>query len=260
MPETQMQPNRDRELVSVVTPAYNSASFILGTIESVRSQSYSHWEMIIVDDRSQDDTYEIVEREAQLDSRIRLIRLDQNSGTAIARNIAMDAARGRYVAFLDSDDLWLPEKLEKQLEFMREKNSAFSFTSYRKINESGEEIGDPVAVPEWVDYRKLLKNTAIGCLTVMLDREKTGHLSMGTMRSRQDYVLWFALLKRGLIAHGIQSDLARYRIVSNSISRNKFKAARTVWKLYREVEELSLPYSLWCFSNYALRAYVKGRR
>ncbi len=252
---------RDRKpLVSVVTPAYNAARFISGAIESVQAQTYAGWEMIVVDDCSRDDTPALVEEKAGEDERVRLLRMAENGGAAIARNAAIGAARGRYIAFLDSDDLWLPTKLEEQLAFMRERDAAFSFTSYRRVDASGRVLGEPVPVPERMNYRDLLKNTAIGCLTVVLDRSKTGPLDMGSMRTRQDYVLWFKLLKSGMVAYGLQEDLARYRIVEGSISRNKTKAARTMWYLYRRVEGLNLPYAAWCFLNYASRAYLKGRK
>lgn len=225
----------------------------------MQAQTYGGWEMVVVDDCSGDCTRSLVEGKVAEDGRVRLLRLAENGGAAVARNTALGAARGRYVAFLDSDDLWLPTKLEEQLAFMRERGAAFSFTGYRRIDASGKVLGEPASVPDRIDYRTLLKNTAIGCLTVMLDRSKTGPLDMGTMRTRQDYVLWFRLLRNGLVAHGLQRDLARYRIVEDSISRDKLKAARTMWHLYRRVEGLSLPYAAWCFLNYAGRAYLKGR-
>ena len=250
----------DRPLVSVITPAYNSARFITETIKSVQTQTYPRWEMIVVDDGSQDNTRELVESKAEEDGRILLVRLSKNAGPAVARNTAMEKARGRYIAFLDSDDLWLPTKLEKQLASMQEKDAAFSFTSYRKIDETGKVLSAPAPIPSLIDYKGLLKNTVIGCLTVMLDRSKTGPLSMGNAqigRGQEDYVLWFRLLKSGHVAHGVQKDLARYRLVQGSLSRDKLKAASRMWRLYRESEGLSIPYSAWCFFNYAGRAYLK---
>lgn len=250
-------------LVSVVTPAYNSARFILETIESVQAQTHPRWEMIVVDDCSQDNTCELVESKAEKDDRILLVRLAQNRGTAVARDMAMEKARGRYIAFLDSDDLWTMNKLEEQLDFMKEKDAAFSFTSYRMIDETGKALGSPVLVPNLIDYKGLLNNTIIGCLTVMLDRSKTGPLSMSNshvQRGQEDYVLWFRLLKSGHVAHGMRKELASYRLVQDSLSRDKLRAARRMWKLYRETEGLRLPYSAWCFFNYAVRAYLKNRR
>lgn len=254
---------KDKPLISIITPAYNAARFVLDSIESVQAQTYPYWEMIVVDDCSQDSTRELVESKTEEDDRILLVRLAENSGTAAARDTAMEKARGKYVAFLDSDDLWVPTKLEEQLTYMKEKDVAFSFTSYRKVDETGKVLSAPVLVPSVIDYEGLLKNTVIGCLTVMLDRSKTGPLSMGNLhirRGQEDYVLWFRLLKSGHVAHGIQKDLARYRLVQGSLSRNKLRAARRMWKLYRKAEGLSLPYSAWCFFNYAGRAYLKSRR
>jgi teichuronic acid biosynthesis glycosyltransferase TuaG len=264
-----------QSVVSIVTPAFNAARFIRETMESVQAQTFSHWEMIIVDDFSQDDTCEIVEKKAKEDSRIHLIRLSENGGPNAARNAAMQAANGRYVAFLDADDMWLPQKLERQLAFMQERDIAFSFTQYRKLSETGSACSDVVTIPESIDYRGLLKNTAIGCLTTMVDREKTGPfgvnrgdygvarwlsvLKLGIAVRDDDYLYWLHLLKRGFIAFGLQEDLARYRIVKSSMSRDKTKAALWMWNVYRNVENLNLPYAGWCFVNYAWRAYRKNR-
>lgn len=248
------------DLVSVITPAYNSGNFIEETIASVISQTYSNWEMLIIDDCSEDNTCEVVEKIGSRDRRIKLIRLRENVGVGKARNIAMKAAKGRFIAFLDSDDLWLPQKLQKQIEFMKENNVAFSYTQYQRISENGEVIGGIVKVPEYLDYWGLLKNTAIAILTVVIDVEKTGPIEMVSQRSYGSYadlLLWLSLLKRGLIAYGIQENLALYRIVKGSMSSNKLKNAIGVWKIYRQIEKLSLPVASWCFINYVWRGYMK---
>ena len=254
---------REREpLVSIVTPAYNASRFITEAIKSVRAQTHANWEMIVVDDCSGDNTRELVRESAEEDGRIRLVLLESNSGPAAARNVALEEARGRYVAFLDSDDMWLPTKLAEQISFMRARDAAFSYTAYSKIGPDGNKLGRSVTVPERMTYDALLKNTVIGCLTVMIDHSKTGPLRMGSEKVKrgEDYVLWFKLLKSGFVPYGLQKDLARYRIVEGSMSRNKLKAAHRMWKLYRKVEHLSLPYSAWCFLNYASHAYLKSRR
>ena len=252
-------------VVTIVTPAFNATRFIRDTIESVQAQTFGNWEMIVVDDFSQDNTCEVVETEARKDSRIRLIRLSENGGISLARNVALQAANGRYIAFLDADDLWLPQKLERQLAFMQERDIAFSFTQYRRMSETGAACSDVVTIPQSIDYRGSLKNTAIGVLTVIIDREKTGpfganpNLKPGIFRPGDDYPMWFRLLKRGFTAFGLQEDLARYRIVKSSLSRVKTKAALNMWHVYRDIENLNLPYAGWCFVNYAWRAYRKNR-
>lgn len=244
------------KLVSIITPAYNAVQFIAQTIESVQNQTYSNWEMIIVDDCSRDETVKKVQTYAALDKRICLIKQKHNGGPATARNTALKAANGRYTAFLDSDDLWLPEKLDRQLAFMQQHDYAFTYTSYRRISENAEICGRIMPVPAALNYRQLLRNTAIATSTVLIDRDKTGPFSM-TQTYYDDYVLWLTLLKRGQSAHGLQEDLMRYRIVRKSVSRHKLNSARWVWRTYRDVEKLALPYAAWCFLNYAWRACRK---
>lgn len=214
------------DLVSIITPTYNSEKYIKETINSVLSQTYQNWEMIIVDDCSTDNTVRIIEEEMEKNSRIRFIQLQENQGAAVARNTAINYANGRYIAFLDSDNLWEMNKLEVQVSFMNMNNIPFSYTSYKIINENGEETGKVVNVPEKIDYNQLLKNTIIGCLTVMLDINKFGRVQMPNMRTRQDTALWLLILKQGYIAYGIQQPLAKYRKKSGSISSNKLKMAK----------------------------------
>ncbi|ALZ64655.1 Putative teichuronic acid biosynthesis glycosyltransferase TuaG (plasmid) [Bacillus cereus] len=244
-------------LVSIVTPSYNASSFIKETIQSVQSQTYKNWEMIIIDDVSKDNTCELIKEEIKKDNRIRLIELQENGGPAIARNTGITNAKAKYVAFLDSDDLWLPEKLEKQLAFMQKNDIAFSFTSYQIMNQDGSPTDKAVHVPEKINYGGLLKNTIIGCLTVMLDIEKLGKVQMPNIRTRQDTATWLKILKQGHYAYGLDEILSKYRKVENSISSKKFKMAKMNWKLYREIEGLSIPKSAWCFVNYALNGVVK---
>ncbi|EEK47814.1 glycosyltransferase family 2 protein [Bacillus cereus ATCC 10876] len=247
----------NQSLVSIITPSYNASSFIKETIQSVQSQTYTNWEMIIIDDVSKDNTCELIKEEIKKDNRIRLIELQENRGAAIARNTGINNARGKYVAFLDSDDLWLPEKLEKQLTFMQNNDVAFSFTGYQIMNQDGTLTDKIVHVPEKINYNGLLKNTIIGCLTVMLDIEKLGKVQMPNIRTRQDTATWLKILRKGHYAYGLDEVLSKYRKVENSISSKKFKMAKMNWKLYREIEGLSILKSAWCFINYALNGVVK---
>lgn len=250
-----MKQNQDI-IISVITPAYNAEKFIGEAIESVLAQTYENWEMIIVDDCSRDQTVELVESYQQKDERIKLIKLKENGGSAVARNTAMDYAKGTYYAFLDSDDQWLPEKLEKQLRFMLDKDIAFSFTKYVRIHEDGTETNAITKAPSFVGYEDLMKHCVIGCLTVMLDQDKIGDERMVNIRTRQDYAFWLTLTQKGHLAYGLPEVLAKYRIVDNSISSNKIKAAKQNWYVYRHVEKSGLLKSIWYFSNYAIRSVI----
>ncbi|WP_373893909.1 glycosyltransferase family 2 protein [Virgibacillus natechei] len=244
--------NKQNPLISIITPAYNAERFISQTIESAQAQTYTNWEMILVDDRSTDRTVEGIKSYQEQDDRIKLVELEENSGSAVARNTAMEAAKGQYFAFLDSDDLWTPEKLEKQLRFMQEKDIAFSFTKYAIVQEDGTLTKSVTSAPRYVDYDSLMKHCVIGCLTVMLDTAKIGRVEMVNIRTRQDYALWLTLTKQGFPAYGLPEVLAKYRLVENSISSNKLKAAKQNWYVYRHVEKQSLLKSIWYFSHYAL--------
>jgi teichuronic acid biosynthesis glycosyltransferase TuaG len=244
-------------LVSIITPVYKAEEFIEETIQSVMKQTYSNWEMVLINDQSPDNSKEIILSLAAQDSRIRLVDLPENSGAAIARNTGIEAAHGEFIAFLDSDDLWHPQKLEKQIKFMLDNDYAFSFTAYELIDEDGDKMDKIVSVPQEINYHALLKNTIIGCLTVVLNRSKIGEIKMLNIRTRQDFVLWLDILKRGNTAYGINEPLAYYRKVEGSISSNKIKTAKRNWQVYRKIEKLSLGYSAWCFMNYAYNAVKK---
>jgi teichuronic acid biosynthesis glycosyltransferase TuaG len=246
-------------LVSVITPSYNAEKFIEHTIRSVQNQTHQNWEMLIVDDCSSDATIDIITKIANEDPRVKLTRLETNSGAAVARNTAIEKATGKYIAFLDSDDYWKPEKLEKQLEFMEQNDYVFSYTNYEIVKEDGSPTDMEIKVPTSLTYHDLLKNTIIGCLAVMINIEKIGKYKMPNIRTRQDFALWLSILKDGYTAYGLKSSLSCYRKVEGSISSNKYKAAKKTWAVYRNIEKLSLPYSAWCFVNYAFNAVKKSR-
>ena len=244
-------------LVSIITPSFNSSRFIDSCIVSVLNQDYTDWEMLIVDDCSQDDSREKILSFAKKDSRIRYFFLEKNIGAAGARNIAIKASKGRYIAFLDSDDMWYANKLSQQIHIMRKNNFAFTFTAYDVIQEENTNIINTISVPSKIDYHGYLKNTIIGCLTVILDKKETGDFEMPNISSSHDMALWLLIMRRGIIAHGINLSLSQYRLVSSSNTADKFKAAKDVWLVYREIEQLNLIYSTICFMCYTFNAIRK---
>ncbi|CAG9621421.1 glycosyltransferase family 2 protein [Sutcliffiella rhizosphaerae] len=252
-----MNDTSNTPLVSIVTPVYNAEKHIQSCIDSILSQTYGNWELFLVDDCSSDKSLSLIKQYEEEYHQINVIQLKENSGAAVARNTAIEAASGKYIAFLDSDDLWVPTKLEKQVNFMEEQDIAFSFTKYSIIDESGNDLGKVVNIPDNIDYEGYLKNTIIGCLTVMLNIEKIGKMKMPLIRTRQDFAFWLSILKKGHIAYGIQEPLAKYRYVEGSISSNKFKTAKRNWYVYRQIERLSFFKSLWCFVNYAYNGVRK---
>jgi len=244
-------------LVSIITPSYNSSRFIVECVNSVISQTFQNWEMIIVDDCSNDNSKDIISVLSAKDERIKSIFLEENVGSAEARNIAIRQAKGKYIAFLDSDDIWNEDKLENQISFMNEKDIAFSFTSYQPISEDGKTKYSVIISPKKMSYHSYLKNTIIGCLTVIIDKEKTGDFQMPNIQSSHDMALWLLIMKRGFSAYGLDENLAYYRIVSTSNTSKKWKAAKEVWDVYRKVENLDIIYSTYCFIGYAFNAIKK---
>jgi len=246
-------------LVSIITPSYKSEKFISETIESVLSQTYQNWEMIIVDDCSPDNSNKIIEEYCEKDDRIKLIKLEKNSGPAVARNRAIEEAKGRYIAFLDADDLWKPEKLEKQLLYMNENNLAFAYSSYDLIDENNNNIGTFIT-KEIITYEDMLKTCSVGCLTAIYDTKKLGKVYMPNILKRQDYGLWLKILKKIDSTKGILEPLAIYRIRKDSVSSNKIKAAQYQWKIYREVEKLNFFQSIYYFIHYAYNGVIKYKK
>ena len=228
------------ELVSIITPSYNSAKFIRETIDSVLAQTYPYWEMIIVDDCSTDGSVEIIGKYIIKDNRIKLIKLSNNSGPAIARNTAIKEAQGRYIAFLDSDDLWYPDKLEKQIEYMNLTECVLSYSYYDVIDENNNRTNQIYKPKEKLSYNELLKSNSIGCLTSIYDTKIVGKEYMPIIKKRQDYGLWLKLLKKIDYAYCIKEVLATYRIRKGSISSNKLELIKYNWKLFREHEKLSI--------------------
>lgn len=224
--------------VSVIMPAYNCRSTLAESIQSVEGQTFQDWELLIIDDCSNESLQDIVESFA--DPRIRYERLTENSGVAAARNRGIAMAKGRYIAFLDSDDLWLPEKLEKQLRFMAEHQYAFTYTWYSQFKENADQPVRLIKTKKAVDYRGLLKGNDIGCLTVMIDRMQIPYLEMPSHR-HEDYITWLNILcEYHQKAYSLPEDLARYRLSDKSLSGDKKKSLVWTWKVYRESQHLSI--------------------
>ena len=245
------------ELVSIITPCYNSEKFLDECISSVLNQTYQNWEMLIVDDNSSDNSSILINSYSKKDERIKPLYLNDNIGAAMARNKAISKAKGKYLAFLDSDDVWLPKKLEVQTNFMKKNNCSFVFSSYSVITDDKKKSKYTINVPERISYEIYLKNTIIGCLTVMLDKEKFKKIEMPNLRSSHDMALWLNLLKQEKYAYGIAQDLAIYREHKSSNTSNKFKAIYDVWNVYRKHEKLNLFYSIYNFVFYAINAFIK---
>lgn len=243
--------------VSIIMPSFNSSSYISDAIRSVQNQTFKNWELIIVDDCSSDNTFEKVNL-FLTDSRIKFHRLDKNSGAAVARNYAIRKALGRFIAFLDSDDIWLPYKLERQIGFMLKNSIYFSYSSYYKIDDDGN-IFREVLVPSKVSYSQLLKTNVIGCLTAVYDTDFFGKVEMPLIRKRQDFGLWLKLLKSVEQAVAVEESLSLYRVRLSSISNNKLDAAKYTWRLYRDVERLSILKCIYYFSFYALGGFFRLR-
>ncbi|HVH01440.1 MAG TPA: glycosyltransferase family 2 protein [Amaricoccus sp.] len=225
-------------LVSVITPLWNAAATLAAAVASVRAQTMPDWEMLVVDDGSTDSGPALAARLAHAEPRLRLLALGSNQGAAAARNAGIRAARGRFIAFLDADDLWYPEKLERQLGHMARTGVPFVFSAYRRIDAAGRPLGR-VAVPARLTHAALLRGNVVGCLTAVYDSAHFGKVEMPPLRRRQDYGLWLALLAPGGEAHGLPETLADYRVRPGSLSADRLAAAAATWTLYREAAGLS---------------------
>ncbi len=249
------------DLVSIIVPVYQVKAYISDTVESVLAQTYTNWELLLIEDGSTDGTREFLEQYLQErgDDRIKLHVLSHNIGAAAARNYGLDISRGRFITYLDSDDLWCPEKLARQVAYMQAKDAAFCFTGYEFANASGAGTGRIVEIPATLTYKEALKNTTIFTSTVMFDSTKIPkeQLHMPLIKS-EDTALWWRVLKSGYVAHGLQENLVLYRRVGNSLSSNKLEAIRRIWNLYRKEEKLSIPFSAYNFCFWAWRA-IKRR-
>ncbi|MGV0795813.1 glycosyltransferase family 2 protein [Mycolicibacterium elephantis] len=245
--------------MSVITPTYNCAKYIEEAISSVQSQTYDNWELVIVDDCSDDNTYELVRRIAQGEPRIRLFRHDVRRGAGPARTEALNQSKGRFIAYLDGDDVWYPQKLERQVNFMLKNQCGFSCVSYEVVNDAGKPLNKPIYMLPKVDYVGYLTNNLLQTVGIMADTDIVDKnlLRMPPIKRRQDVATWLQILKAGHANHGLPEVLAQYRRTKNSLSSNKFKAARGIWTLYRDIERLPLLFSSYCFARYAVLAVWK---
>jgi teichuronic acid biosynthesis glycosyltransferase TuaG len=239
--------------VSVITPVWNAAATLGETVASVQAQSVGDWEMLLVDDGSTDGSRALAEALAAADPRLRVLGWSQNHGPAAARNAAIRAAQGRYIAFLDADDRWRPEKLARQVGYMEQTGVPFTFTAYQRIDPEGRPLG-PVVPPVRLTYRELLRGNVVGCLTAVYDARALGKMEMPDLRRRQDFGLWLALLRFGAEAHGLSEELADYRVRPGSLSADRLAALAANWRLLREVERLSPPQAGFYLLHHVARA------
>jgi len=246
-------------MISIVVPVYNAAAYIEQTVQMVQKQTVSDWELILVDDHSADNSWQLMQKLAKEDERIRIFQQKEGvKRAANARNLGTRQAKGRYLAFLDADDIWKADKLKKQLAFMKKQNAAFVFSAYEFGDEQAQGTGKIVEVPLRLTYRRALSRTVIFTSTVLFDREKISDelLYMPDVAS-EDTACWWQILRAGFTAWGLNENLAIYRRPKKSLSSNKGKAIVRIWNLYRRQEKLSVIESAWYFCFWALRATLR---
>jgi teichuronic acid biosynthesis glycosyltransferase TuaG len=238
-------------------PCFNNEAYVSEAIASIQRQSYQDWELFVIDDCSTDGSLDVIRRCAASDPRIHVLVNTRNAGPGVTRNRGITAARGRYLAFMDSDDLWDERFLEVSLHYSIEYDCPFVFSSYNRLDEQLQPLYDPFIVPKSVTDRSALKTCPISCLTTLLDIGRIGKYYMPELRKRQDYVLWLSILKDIDEARGIREVLASYRIRKGSVSRNKLKAMFYVWRVYRDYERLSVPRSAYYLATYSINGLRK---
>lgn len=246
-------------LVSIITPCYNSADFISATINSVLEQTYTNWELIIIDDKSKDNSCEIIEEYTKQYSKISLVKLTQNGGVANARNVGLQEAKGKYIAFLDSDDIWLKEKLKKQVSYMEDRALPMTFCAYNRINEAGEVISRKIEAPNSVNYRQLLSHNVIIFSTSLTLKSAIGDTKFKKL-GHEDWIFWLDIFKKPFNGYGINEPLVLYRIRQGSVSSNKLKVIGFTWKILRESEKLGFFESAYHFTKYAFATVWKRLR
>lgn len=243
-------------MISIIVPVYNAEKFIAETIDTVLSQTYKDFELLLVNDCSTDKSVDIIK--ACTDERVRLIEQPTNMGAYAARNRGLCEAKGRYIAFLDADDIWEPYKLEHELEFMAKENAGFVFSGYEFADCNGVGTGAIVKVPHTINFKQALKNTTIFTSTVLIDREKISDelITMPNIKS-EDTATWWTILKAGHIAYGLNENLVRYRRSAGTLSSNKLEAVKRIFRLYREIAGLSFLSSCFHFVSWAFTAVLR---
>ena len=248
----------ENSLVSIVTPVYNNADFVEKTIESVKNQTYDNWEMILIDDKSNDNSLDIINKFASRDSRIKIIKNKNNLGAGVSRNKAIKLARGKYIAFLDGDDIWKENKLEIQIGLMDKNKWEFSHTSYGYITEFGKKLNKTYQVKSQpVGYYDLLKRTDIGCLTAVYNQEMLGKYYMSEHRRKQDYALWLSILKDGFRSFPIEQELAYYRQNPKGATNKKYALIFEHVIFLKDTQNFSILKSIYYTFHWAFNGFVK---
>ncbi len=245
----------ENPLVSVIIPTFNAEKYISDTIKSVQNQSYQNWEILLVDDASSDETPKII-TPFLTDKRIQFYPLKINSGTGVARNTALANAKGKYIAFLDADDLWRPEKLEKQIDFMQLHKLPFTFSFYDLMDESGNSLQKRVEAPRNLSYRQLFFCNYVGNLTGIYDVDYFGKIPISGIRKRQDWMHWLTILKKIKKAKPVPESLAFYRIRDNSLSTSKTNLLEYNFAVYRQFHSFSWFYSMFCMAGFLFTQLV----
>lgn len=247
-----------KPLTSIIMPCYNSSKTISKAIKSVIEQTYKNWELLITDDCSKDNSREIIKSFCDKDNRVKLFHLKENMGVANARNNSIAYAVGSYIAFLDSDDMWHPEKLQIQINYMLKNNIEFSYTAYKKIDNYDIVISDKIKVQETgIAYKDLLKHNEMGCLTIVINRKLIEGIKFQRV-GHEDYVFWLSILKTGVMSYGINKALSYYRVGNESISSDKHRAMGFTWNIYRNIEGLDFFKSAYYFLHYAFNSFLKS--
>jgi glycosyltransferase involved in cell wall biosynthesis len=245
-------------MVSIITPCYNSFLYIEDAINSVLSQTYPHWEMLIIDDCSIDGSDILIHQYTKIDQRIKYYKTDKPSGSPVfPRNIGIEKANGQYIAFLDSDDIWLPNKLEEQMELFQKNKCCIIYSNYEKINEKGDRNNRFVISPTKATYNQLLKSDFMGLLTVICDISKIGKFSFQEI-GHEDYALWLFFLKKGYVAYNTNTITALYRIRKNSVSSNKIRASFWQWNIYIRIEKTGYLKGIYYFMHYVYNGLLKA--
>lgn len=246
-----------KPLVSIIVPMYNATATLIETIESVEAQTYSNWELVLVDDCSTDNTFEYAKTFSLSDDRIKLYKMSVNSGPGAATKLGFEKSSGSVIAFIDADDLWSHEKIKKQLDFMREHNYEFVCSDYCWVNEKGEDLKKIIKCRKVADYATVLKSCPIGSSTVMITRRQLEKITIPSIRKNNDYALWLQIMRDGTKIYGMNEVLMKYRIVETSNSFNKRKMIKYFWEVYREYEHFTVTKSAFLLGRYIVIKALK---